>query len=468
MSARGPVIAALCALALAPPARAAEAQKVQLGEMSARLQIEPDPPQAGENRLAVTLAAADGRPIDGATLTFVWDMPAMGAMAEMKGNGKVAAQGPGTYLITYPLPMNGDWYLTLAVEAPGHPRQQVKAKIATGRPGLSIEQAEAGAAGGGIQVSLDRQQLIGVRFATVEQRPLALTLRAAGRVAVDERNVADVTLKYEAYVQKVLVGETGKTVRRGQPLAVVYSPDLRSAQEELLAARRAGATGPLASGLEQRLASWDLSPAQIQALEKAGKADGRATISAPAGGVVLEKNVVEGGRMEAGTTLYRVGNLGRVWVQSAIAERDAGLISVGQPARVRLGAASDPLAARVTFVAPTVDEKTRTIGARLELANPRLALKPGMFADVAIDVPLGVRLAVPDSALLLSGEHRYAFVDRGGGRLEPVEVQVGALGGDYDEVRAGLSPGDRVATGATFLLSSEAKLRDALPRWKSP
>jgi Cu(I)/Ag(I) efflux system membrane fusion protein len=461
------LLAALCGLCLSVSANAAEAQKIQVGDLVVRLQIEPDPPQAGENRLAVTLTTAAGKPVDGATLGFVWDMPAMGAMAEMKGSGKVAPQGPGGYLITYPLPMNGDWYLTLSIEPPGDSRQEVKMKIATGRPGLSIEQAEGASTGGGIRVSLDRQQLIGVRFATVEPRPLALTLRAAGRVAVDERNVGDVTLKYEAYVKKVLVGETGKTVRRGQPLAIVYSPDLLSAEQELLAARRAGATGPLASGLEQRLASWDLSPAQIAALEKAGTADGRATITSPAGGVVLEKNVVEGARMEAGTTLYRVGNLGRVWVQSAIAERDAGLVSVGQPARVRLGAASEPLAARVTFVAPTVDEKTRTIGARLELANPRLALKPGMFADVAIDVPLGVRLAVPDSALLLSGEHRYVFVDRGGGRLEPVEVQVGALGGDYDEVRGGLSPGDRVATSATFLLSSEAKLRDALPRWKS-
>jgi Cu(I)/Ag(I) efflux system membrane fusion protein len=127
----------------------------------------------------------------------------------------------------------------------------------------------------------------------------------------------------------------------------------------------------------------------------------------------------------------------------------------------------EPLDARVTFVAPTVDVKTRTIEARLELKNPRLTLKPGMFADVVIEAPLGMRLAVPDSALLMSGEHRYAFVDRGQGRLEPVEVQVGAQAGDYDEVRAGLSAGDRVATGATFLLSSEAKLRDALPRWKT-
>jgi len=458
---------AFWALLLPLPASAAGAQEVQLGELTARLQIDPDPPHLGENRLTVSLTDGAGKPVDGAKLAFIWDMPAMGAMPEMKGIGTVSAKGTGGYLISYPVAMNGDWYLTLSIDAPPHPRRELKMKIATGRPGLAIEQAEA-SAGTGVHVALDRQQLIGVRFATVEARPLALTLRAAGRVAVDERNVGDVTLKYEAYVQKVLVGETGKTVRRGQPLAVVYSPDLLSAEEELLAARRAGASGSLASGLERRLASWDLSPAQIAALERAGAADGRATIASPAAGVVLEKNVVEGARLEAGTTLYRVGNLGRVWIQAAVAERDAALVSVGQPARVRLGAASEPLAARVTFVAPTVDEKTRSIGARLELANPRLALKPGMFADVAIDVPLGVRLAVPDSALLLSGEHRYVFVDRGGGRLEPVEVQVGALGGEYDEVRAGLSAGDRVATGATFLLSSEAKLRDAMPRWKSP
>jgi len=271
-----------------------------------------------------------------------------------------------------------------------------------------------------------------------------------------------VTLKYEAYVQKVLVGETGKTVRKGQPLAVVYSPDLLAAEEEL-----AGAQGDrLAEALKRRLAYWDLSAADIQAMEKGGKPDGRVTLHAPAAGVVLEKNVVEGTRLEPGAGLYRIGNLGRVWVQAAVSERDAVLLAVGQPARVTVPAMPAPSAARVSFVAPTVDEKTRTVAARIELTNPRLVLKPGMFADVTIEAPLGTRLAVPDSALLMSGDHRYAFVDRGSGRLQPVEVELGALAGDYAEVRAGLALGERVATGATFLLSSEAKLRDALPRWQ--
>jgi Cu(I)/Ag(I) efflux system membrane fusion protein len=459
------VLPILVALALPGALAAADARTVRAGDITLTMTIAPDPPRTGENRLEVALADAAGKPLETATLALTWDMPAMGAMPEMRGNGSVRALGGGRWAISYPLSMTGDWFLTLSVDAPGHAHQEVKMKVATSRPGLTVE--DAGSSGHAIVVSPARQQLIGVTFGAVTPRPLAITLRAAGRVEVDERNLADVTLKYEAYVQKLLVAETGKTVRSGQPLAIVYSPDLLAAEEELLAARRAGAGPQLAGGLERRLAYWDVSPAQLAALERAGKPDGRVTISSPAAGVVIEKNVVEGARVEAGTSLFRIGNLGRVWVQAAIPERDATFLSVGQPARVRLPALPEALEARVTFVAPVVDDKTRTLGARLELKNPRLALKPGMFADVTIDAPLGTHLSVPDAALLLSGEHRYAFVDRGEGRLEAVEVEVGAQAGDYDEVRSGLSAGDRVATSATFLLSSEAKLRDALPRWRA-
>ncbi|HVY38316.1 MAG TPA: efflux RND transporter periplasmic adaptor subunit [Polyangia bacterium] len=448
---------------VAAPAWAA-GRTARLGDLTVTVTPAPDPPRAGENRLELALADPTGAPVDGAKLALVWDMPAMGAMPEMRGRGAVQAAGKGRYVVGYPLSMEGDWFLTLSIEAPGRPPRELKMKAATGRSGIAIEETDPSTANA-IVVSPARQQLIGVTFGTVEPRPLATTLRAAGRVEVDERNLAEVTLKYEAFVQKLFVAETGKSVRRGQPLAVLYSPDLLSAEEELLAARRAGAAAPLAGGLERRLAYWDLTPAQLQAVEKSGHADGRVTIVAPASGVVIEKNVVEGARVEPGTSLYRIGNLGRVWVQAAVAERDASFVSVGQPARVRLPALPEPLDARVAFVAPTVNDKTRTIEARLEIRNPRLALKPGMFVDVQIDAPLGSRLSVPDSALLLSGEHRYVFVDRGGGRLQPVEVEVGAQAGDFAEVRSGLAAGDRVATGATFLLSSEAKLRDVLPRW---
>jgi len=448
-----------------------QATAVKAADLDVQIAIEPDPPTTGKNRLRISIRDASGKPVDGAQLEFEYSMPAMGSMPEMKGGGEVKAEGGGRYIVTYALPMQGDWHLTISVDVPGHARASMKLKVSPPRRGFAVESKGAASqtALRGIEVSPERQRLIGVTFDTVEERRLASTVRAAGRVVVDERKLADVTLKYEAYVEKLFVGETGKAVKEGQPLLRLYSPDLLAAEEELLTARKSGAAPEIVSAAERRLTYWGLNREQIGELERRGKADGRVTVFAPASGVVIEKAVVEGAHAMPGTNLYRIGNLGRVWVQAAVYERDAPFVSLGQPAKVSvLSLAGEPSEASVSFVAPTVDEKTRTLEARLELANAKLLLKPGMFADVLIEVPLGVRLSVRDSALLLSGEHRYAFVDRGEGRLEPVEVEVGALAGDYDEVKSGLAKGNRVATGATFLLSSEAKLRDALPRWRTP
>jgi membrane fusion protein, copper/silver efflux system len=441
-------------------------RSVAAGDLAVELAVDPDPPAPGENRLRVLVKDAAGHPVDGAKLALTARMPAMGSMPEMKGGGEVRGEGGGRYVVTYPLAMNGDWSLVLAVEAAGHPPATLRLTVAPPRRGFTVENGEARAGAAGIDVPLARRQLIGVTFAAVEEKPLAVTLRAPGRVEIDERKLADVTLKYEAYVERLLVAETGKSVKAGEALLVVYSPDLLAAETELANAVHAGAAPELAAAARSRLTLWDVPAAEVAAVERGGKITGRLTLTAPAGGVVLEKNVVAGARVGPGTTLYRIGNLGRVWVQAAVPERDALLVAVGQAARVALPGAA-PLDAQVTFVAPMVDEKTRTLAARLELANPTLALKPGMFADVVVEVPLGTKLAVPDGALLLSGGHRYAFVDRGEGRLEPVEVEVGATAGDLVEVRGGLRAGDRVANGATFLLASEARLRDALPRWKA-
>lgn len=448
-----------------------EPAAVKAGDLDVQVAIDPDPPTTGENRLRISIRDSNGKPVDGAQLAFEYDMAAMGAMPQMKGGGDIKAEGGGRYILTYPLSMQGDWHLTLGIDAPGRPRTSIKLKVSPPRKGFVIEAKGTGAttAGKAIEVPLERQQLIGVTFDTVEERPLTVRLRAAGRVAVDERKLADVTLKYEAFVEKLFVGETGRAVKEGQPLLRLYSPDLLAAEEELLTVRKAGAAPQITSAAERRLAYWGLTREQVADLERRGKADGRVAIFAPASGVVLEKAVVEGARVMAGSNLYRIGNLGSVWVQAAIYERDVPFMWLGQPAKVSVPSlAGEPSEARVAFVAPTVDEKTRTLEARLELTNPKLLLKPGMFADVIVEAPLGVRLSVPDSGLLISGQHRYAFVDRGEGKLEPVEVEVGALAGEYDEVKSGLAKGDRVATGATFLLSSEAKLRNALPRWRAP
>jgi Cu(I)/Ag(I) efflux system membrane fusion protein len=415
--------------------------------------------------------------VDGARLGLVYDMPAMGTMPEMKGNGEPKPVGRGKYDVSYSLSMLGDWTITLGIEAPGHPPAELRFKVSPPRKGYTVESRAAGGAAreGGpqlLEVTPERQQLIGVVYAKVERRPLSLSLRAHGRVEVDETQVADVVLKYDAYVEKLFVSQTGQPVKAGQPLLALYSPDLLSSERDyLVAIHSEGVPGreQLVRAAEERLRLWGLSSEQMADLRKRGKAEPRITIHSPASGVVLEKNVVAGTRAMAGNVLYRIGNLGRIWVVADLFESDAPYVQAGQPATMSLPWASGATwKGVVQFVYPTVDEKTRAVRARLAFPNAQLSFKPGMFVDVHVQVPLGNRLAVPDNALLASGEHRYAFVKRGEGQLQATEVQVGAMAGDYDEVLAGLSEGEQVATQATFLLSSEAQLRNALPRWGQP
>jgi len=467
----------LALLAACSKSKTTSADALRAGDLLVEIALDPDPPRAGDNVLHVTVKDAQGKPVDGAHVGLVYDMPAMGAMPEMKGNGESKALGGGKYDVSYSLSMLGDWSITLGIEAPGHPPAELRFKVSPPRKGYTVESRGAGGAAreGGpqlLEVTPERQQLIGVVYAKVERRPLSLSLRAHGRVEVDETQVADVVLKYDAYVEKLFVSQTGQPVKAGQPLLALYSPDLLSSERDyLIAIHSEGVPGreQLVRAAEERLRLWGLSSEQMADLRKRGKAEPRITIHSPASGVVLEKNVMAGTRAMAGNVLYRIGNLGRIWVLADLFESDAPYLQAGQPATMSL-----PWASGVTwkgvvqFVYPTVDGKTRAVRARLAFPNAELSFKPGMFVDVNVQVPLGNRLAIPDNALLASGEHRYAFVKRGEGRLQATEVKVGAMAGDYHEVLAGLSEGEEVATQATFLLSSEAQLRSALPRWGAP
>jgi Cu(I)/Ag(I) efflux system membrane fusion protein len=462
-------------LLLAGCARKDTSTALHAGDFQVKLRLDPDPPRAAENVLHVELTDAQGKPADGAQLGFVYDMPAMGAMPEMKGGGDVKAMGGGKYDVAYSLSMSGDWTVTLGIDAPGHPHAELRLKISPPRKGYLVEARGAMAGREGapqiLELTPERQQLIGVVYAKVARRPLSLTLRASGRVEVDETQVSDVVLKYDAYVDHMFVNQTGQRVRKGEPLLTLFSPELLSAEQDFLVALRSkGVPGSeqLARAAEERLRLWNLGDSQLSALRNRGNAEPRVTIHSPADGTVLEKNVVAGTKAMAGTVLYRIGNLGRIWVIAALFESDAPYVEPGLPATLTLPfSGGTALKGTVQFIYPTVDEKTRSVRVRLVFANARLSLKPGMFGDVKIEVPMGPRLSVPDDALLASGEHRYAFVKRGEGKLQAKEVKVGALG-EYDEVLEGLVEGEEVATQATFLLSSEAQLRSALPRWSNP
>ncbi len=462
---------------LASCRKASSSEPVRVGDFLVSARLVPDPPTTGDNELALQLRDVQGHPVDGASLEFLVSMPAMGAMAEMRSGGQVTARGDGVYDVRYPLRMQGDWTIALRISALGHEATELRLKVSPSRKGVVFEsQVEAGApvtradggVGGTLDVSPARQQLIGVTWGRVERRPLALQLRVPGRVEVDETRLADVTLRYPAFVEKLHVSQVGQTVRQGEPLLTLYSPDLFGAEQDFLVASRTG-NAQLLAAAEERLKLWGLSAEQLRALTEEGTAKPRMTVRSPVSGVVLAKNVVEGSRAETGTALYRIGNLGRVWVLGDLFQTDASSVVLGQEANMTVpGLPTAHWTGRVSFIYPTMEERTRTLRIRLEFGNTEAALRPGMYTDVVVHVPLGERLSVPDSALLRSGEHAYVFIRRGTGRLQPIEVEPGVSNGEFTEVQSGVEAGDEVATAATFLLSSEAQLRDALPRWSSP
>ena len=329
--------------------------------------------------------------------------------------------------------------------------------------------------GGSARLTPDQIRDFGVTFAFVEERTLATDVRTVGIVNFDETRVAAVSLKFGGFVERLHVDFTGQPVRRGQPLLEIYSPELVAAQEELLLAARlqesmGGSTVPgvapgsdLVRSARQRLASWDVSDAQIEEVLRAGAARRTLTFYAPVSGVVVEKDVLAGQAVQPGETLYTIADLSQVWVEADLREADAGSVQEGTTAQIELGAfPGRTTLGTVAYVYPTFQAEARTLKARIVVPNPEGRLRPGMFATVRFSTPTRRALTVPTSALVRTGERQLAFVDMGGGELMPHELEIGRVAGDYAEVLAGLEPGQRVVTSAQFLLDSESNLAEVM------
>lgn len=471
-----PLLAPALALALmAGCAKGAPAPMPENALKFPAFAVAVDPVVRGKTDISLTVRTfdAEGRPVD-SSIEGIFIMPAMGSMAEMR-EPVPQSEGLKAHAADVSLAMAGKWFLTLKVATDGGAAELRYAvntltqdfSLERTTPPLAREAAAAADGPEGIFIPTARRQLIGVTFAPAEVRTLAKTVRAFGRVALNEQSLAAVNLQVGGWARKVHVKDAGTRVRAGDPLMALYSPELAAAQEELLIAARSN-DGELLRAAESKLRALGMADDQIVSVERAGRAKDEVIIRAPRSGYVVEKDVVEGARVEAGMTAFRIGNLGRVWVMADVFESDAGDVRVGQAARIRLPGAPGAVEARVGYVYPTVDEKTRTLPVRLEVTNPAETLKPGMVADVYIDVPLERGLAVPREAVLVSGDHRYVFVDLGEGYLEPREVET--AGGDDTHVRVvrGLRAGERVSTSANFLISSEAQLQNALPKWGAP
>jgi membrane fusion protein, copper/silver efflux system len=328
---------------------------------------------------------------------------------------------------------------------------------------------------GAIQVSAEKQQLIGVRYGEPEWAATDGSVRAAGQVVYDETRIVRVQPKIEGWVEKVFADFTGKLVREGQPLATVYSPEMVATQQEFLLAMKArerlrdssvgGApehTSSLLEAARRRLELWDLTPDQIRRIEETRTPVKAVTVFAPQTGFVTERNAFPNQKVSPDTPLYTIADLSRVWVMAEVYEADAGSIRVGQSAVIRLPYGSRRAwNARVAHIQPAMDTESRTLQVRLETANSGFELKAGMYVDVEFAIPSPRMLTVPTEAVLDSGLQKTVFVALGDGRFEPRQVETGRRLNGRIEILQGLAPDERIVTSGNFLLNSESQLKSA-------
>jgi multidrug efflux pump subunit AcrA (membrane-fusion protein) len=337
--------------------------------------------------------------------------------------------------------------------------------------------AGADAAGNSSAIAVDAatQQNMNLRTAEVIRGALRKTIRTVGAIDYNETALADVTTKFKGWVEKLNVDATGQLVHRGEPMFEIYSPELYNAQSEFLLALNSGTTtnDPGAAFLREsalnKLKFFDVPEAQIAALEKTRKLTKTLPVVAPLSGFVIEKNVVAGQMVDAGMKLYRIADLGIVWVIAQVYEQDLPFVKLGQEAVVKVASLPDrEFRGRVTFVYPSVDEKTRTAKVRLEFENPGYFLKPGMFVSALIHAQLDdSAVLVPESAVLRSGARNTVFVALDGGKFEGRDVTLGVEAENaMIQITSGLSAGERVVTSGQFLLDSESQLREAIEKMR--
>jgi multidrug efflux pump subunit AcrA (membrane-fusion protein) len=329
---------------------------------------------------------------------------------------------------------------------------------------------------GTVQLTADQIRQFGVTFGGVEMRTLTAEVRTVGIVNFDETRMARIAPKFDGFVERLYVNITGQPVRRGQPLLEIYSPELVSAQEELLLAARldrslgesavpgvpAGSPDLLAAA-RRRLRLWDISEGQIEDILLTGKVRRTLTLYAPVSGIVTERNVLQGQAVRAGENLYTIADLSEVWVEAELREQDAGSVREGSPATVELNAfPGRPLQGRVAYVYPTLQEQARTLKARIVISNPGGRIKPGMYANIRLSAPGRSALTAPTSAVVNTGVRTMVFMDMGDGKLMPMDVETGRVAGEFTEILSGLEPGQRVVTSAQFLLDSESNLGEVM------
>ncbi|MDK9706631.1 MAG: efflux RND transporter periplasmic adaptor subunit [Desulforhopalus sp.] len=337
---------------------------------------------------------------------------------------------------------------------------------------------EGGGGDGAITIDPVTAQNMGVRTEPVVRRTLAKTVRTVGLMTYEEGRQFSVNSKIEGWIEKFFVNQEGQTIKKGQPLLAIYSPELVAAQQEYLLALRnskklsenpvpevAESARRLLDAARTRLKYWDISDEQIAAIEKSGQTTKTLTLYSPHSGIVTVKKALEGMRVMAGEELLQISDISRIWINADIFEYELPWVKVGQTARVELPFAQGKVyTGRITYIYPYLKNETRTARARIELANPGFELKPDMYANVQIDTEgVSGALAIPSNAVLNSGAGQTVFVALEGGKFAPRPVTTGITDDNgFIHVQSGLAEGESVVVSAQFMLDSESSLREAL------
>lgn len=326
---------------------------------------------------------------------------------------------------------------------------------------------------GTVQITPEKQQLIGVEYSTVQYEMVSNAMKAAARVTLDETKVAKVQSRLEGWIDQVFVDFTGKQVHQGDPLLTLYSPEALATQHEYLLALKAqrqmqdnpmhemmGSTENLVEAAKKRLQLWDITDRQIEEIGRTGKTLLNLTLDSPISGFVMERNAFPKQHVTTDTVLYTVADLSTVWVIADVFEYEAGSVRLNSPATLTLAyLPGRTFHGRVSYILPQVDPATRTMKFRIQFDNPGFALKPDMYGEVEFRTGGERKLVAPQTAVLNSGDRQVVFVDRGNGNFEPREVKVGTQYDGRVEILSGLRAGERIVTSGNFLIDSESRLK---------
>ena len=404
-------------------------------------------------------SASPATPATGATSSSMANMPGMPANGTAPGGPKVLY-----------------WY------DPMHPAYKSDKPGTAPDCGMTLvpkyaeDQSMATMPAGTVTIPPEKQVLAGVRTALVERKSMVRDIRTTAQIVADETRIAHVHVKVAGYVNKVYVDFVGQLVKKGQPLFTLYSPDLVSTQEEYLIAKRGNTTlgsapfkeiaegsQSLLQSARERLKLWDISDEQIKELDATGKVSKDLTFYSPITGFVTDRKVFPQTSVTPDTELYTVSDLSTVWADADIYEYEVPFVHLGQ--KVSLSMSYYPgktYTGNISYIYPTVDSQTRTVKVRIQIPNPGFAIKPQMFADAQLHVDYGMKVIVPQEAVLNSGTEQHVFVVHAGGLFEPRKVTIGPVMDGNAVILSGLKPGETVVVSGGFLIDSESGLKNAM------